>query len=176
VVHGATSVSGQASVGDFVTELQSFPLLADLPSGDLRGIAEAFKEVFADEGDRILAQGSHRGGLGLILEGQAALRIDGEERARFGRGEFFGEVSAVLDVPVTGDVVALGPVRYIRLGSADVAPFLHAHPAVCYRLLQAEARRLRDPRRWYSSSPTRVADPDWTPHSWRSRRAGQQPT
>ena len=176
MVHGATSVTGgQTSEGEFVTELRSFPLLTDLPNGDLRGIAEAFEELFADEGDRILAQGSHRGGLGLILEGQAALRIDGEERARFGRGEFFGEVSAVLDAPVTGDVVALGPVRYIRLGPADVAPFLHAHPAICYRLLQAEARRLRDPRRWYSSSPTRVADPSWTPGSWQSRAALQQP-
>jgi len=177
VTDRTTSVSGgQASVGDFVAELQSFPLLADLPDGDLSGIAEGFEELFADEGDRILAQGSNRGGLGLILEGQAALRIDGEERARFGRGEFFGELSAVLDAPVTGDVVALGPVRYIRLRTADVAPFLHAHPAVCYRLLQAEARRLRDPRRWYSSSPTRVADPGWTPGSWRGGEALQQPT
>jgi 3-deoxy-7-phosphoheptulonate synthase len=166
---------GQTSERRFVTELQSFPLLAGLPLGDLSGIAEAFEELFADEGDRIVAQGARHGGLGLILEGQAALRIDGEERARFGRGEFFGEVSAVLDAPVTGDVVALGPVRYIRLDATDVEPFLHAHPAVCYRLLQAEARRLRDPRRWYSSSPTRIADPDWAQDSWRRREAQQQP-
>src|SRR5206468_14307 len=146
------------------------------PDGDLSGIADAFEELFADEGDRIVVQGSERGGLGLILEGQAALRIDGEERARFGRGEFFGELSAVLDAPVTGDVVALGPVRYVRLAAADVAPFLHAHPAVCFRLLQAEARRLRDPRRWYSSAPMRVADPGWTPLGWRRREALQQPT
>ena len=173
----ATSVGGgQAPVGEFVKELESLPLLTDLQDGDLSGIAEAFEELFADEGDRILAQGSHRGGLGLILEGQAALRIDGEEWARFGRGEFFGELSAVLDAPATGDVVALGPVRYVRLGASDVAAFLHAHPAICYRLLQAEARRLRDPRRWYSSAPVRVADPGWTPGSWRRREALQQPT
>jgi 3-deoxy-7-phosphoheptulonate synthase len=172
----AASVSSvRASVGDFALELRSLPLLADLPDADLAGIAERFEELFADEGDRVVVQGAERGGLGLILEGQAALRIDGEERARFGRGEFFGELSAVLDAPVTGDVVALGPVRYLRLPAEDVAPFLHAHPAICYRLLQAEARRLRDPRRWYSSSPTRTADPGWTPSSWRTREALQQP-
>jgi 3-deoxy-7-phosphoheptulonate synthase len=176
VAQEATSVSGeQFPAAELESELRSFPLLADLPDGDIAGIAESFEELFADEGDRIVAQGSERGGLGLILEGQAALRIDGDERARFGRGEFFGELSAVLNAPVTGDVVALGPVRYIRLPATAVEPFLHAHPAVCFRLLQAEARRLRDPRRWYSSAPVRVADPSWTPRRWRSKEALQQP-
>jgi len=171
----ASVSSARASVSDSALELRSLPLLADLPDADLAGIAERFEELFADEGDRVVVQGAERGGLGLILEGQAALRIDGEERARFGRGEFFGELSAVLDAPVTGDVVALGPVRYLRLQAEDVAPFLHAHPAICFRLLQAEARRLRDPRRWYSSSPTRTAEPGWAPSTWRNREALQQP-
>ena len=164
-----------AVCGGVAADVRSVPLLSGLPEGDIAAIATAFTEFYADDGERILGSGMRGIGLVLIVEGQAALRINGEERTRFGPGDFVGEVSAVLDAPVFGDLFALGPVRYLRLPAEDVEHFLQAHSSICYRLLQAEARRLRDPRRWYSSAPPRVADPDWTPSRWRSRPVRQQP-
>jgi 3-deoxy-7-phosphoheptulonate synthase len=170
-------VSGAQAVShDFVEHVRALPLLSGLPKRDIAAIATAFAEFYADDGERIVGVGTRGIGLVLIVEGQAALRIDGEERTRFGPGDFVGEVSALLDVPVFGDVFALGSVRYLRLPAEDVEHFLRAHSAICYRLLQAEARRLRDPRRWYSSAPARLADPDWTPSSWRSKPLLQQPS
>jgi CRP-like cAMP-binding protein len=32
----------------------------------------------------------------VILDGEAAVVVDGTERARLGRGEFFGEISIIL--------------------------------------------------------------------------------
>ena len=106
---------GEALRTELVGELRTFPLPAGLDADDLAGIANEFEEHVADVGDRIPARCALAGGLVLVLDGQVALRLDGEERAGFGRGEFFGEISAVLDAPVKVDVVALGSVRYLRL-------------------------------------------------------------
>ncbi len=104
-----------------------------------------------------------------------ALRIGGRERTRLARGEAFGEISALLDEPVSGDLVALGPVGYIWLERERVRDFLVRHPELCFGMLQGEARRLRDPGRWYSSVASRTAEPDWAPGSWRSHPVVQQP-
>ena len=53
-----------------------------------------------------------------MIDGQVAVRIDGAEHTRLARGEAFGEISALLGAPATGDVVALGPVSYVFLDAS----------------------------------------------------------
>jgi len=155
--------------------LASFALLDTLDRGDLVAIAEAFEEHLAEEGDHIVRQGETGIGLALLLDGQAAVRRDGEEVARYARGDLFGEVSALLGTPTTADVVAVGPARYLTLPADQVQQFLTDYPRVCFRLLQAVARRFRDPRRWYSSAPPRLVTDSWRVDGWRDRPALQQP-
>ena len=76
--------------------------------------------------------------------------VDGTERARLGRGEFFGEVSIILGESPIADVVALRPLRCLVLAGPRVEPFLVDHPRVMCRMLQAQARRLRAANRWRS--------------------------
>jgi hypothetical protein len=188
----ATGLTGGEVVRtELVGELRTFPLLLD--ADDLAGIANEFEEHVADVGDRILARGALAGGLVLVLDGQVALRLDGEERAHFGRGEFLDEISAVLDVPVTGDVVALGPVRNLRLarrrycrsctptrrsasvscrlsraGSATRAAGMQRRP--CGSRTRPGARAAGGTDRC-SSSPTRIPPRSRRPRpSWRSSR------
>ena len=86
----------------------------------------------------------------MILDGEAAVVVDGTERARLGRGEFFGEVSIILGESPIADVVALRPLRCLVLAGPRVEPFLVDHPRVMWRMLQAQARRLRAANRWRS--------------------------
>ena len=86
----------------------------------------------------------------MILEGEAEVRVDGQRRATLGRGEFFGEVSILLGEPPVADVVALGPMRCLVVAGPQVQPFLLAYPPVMFRMLQAQARRLRNANRWRS--------------------------
>ena len=74
--------------------------------------------------------------------------IDGTERARLGRGDFFGEVSVILGESPIADVVATTPLRCLVLAGPRVEPFLLAHPRVMYRMLGVQARRLRAANRW----------------------------
>ena len=86
----------------------------------------------------------------MILDGEAQVVVDGTPRATLGRGEFFGEVSILLGEPPVADVVALRPLRCLVLGGPEVQAFLLDHPAVMFRMLQAQARRLRNANRWRS--------------------------
>jgi CRP-like cAMP-binding protein len=86
----------------------------------------------------------------VILEGGADVIVDGERRAGLQRGDFFGEVSILLGEPPTADVVATSTLRCIVIAGPAVEAFMLAYPRVMYRMLQAQARRLRNANRWRS--------------------------
>lgn len=135
---------------ELVDAIASFALFADLPNPRLEGIVHMFEEAVFGEGERVLRQGLTGSGFYVILDGEAAVVVDGTERARLGRGEFFGEVSIILGESPIADVVAIRPLRCLVLAGPRVEPFLVDHPRVMYRMLQAQARRLRAANRWRS--------------------------
>ena len=130
--------------------LAGFTLFGDLQTPQLLGVAGVFDEVVFPTGERILRQGLTGSGFFIILDGTADVRIDGEKRASLGRGDFFGEVSILLGEPPTADVVASTPLRCIQIAGPNVEGFLVDHPKVMFRMLQAQARRLRNANRWRS--------------------------
>ena len=133
---------------ELVERLSRLALFSDLGNPELLGIAHAFEEEVFPEGQRILRQGLTGSNLYVILDGEAAIVINGEDRVRLGRGEFFGEVSMLVGEPPTADVVATTPLRCLVIPQPEAKPFLLAHPAVTYRMLQAEARRLATTLQW----------------------------
>jgi len=135
---------------ELVDSIAAFALFADLSNPQLEGIVHLFEEAVFSEGERILRQGLTGSAFYVILDGEAAVVIDGTERARLGRGEFFGEVSIILGESPIADIVATRPLRCLMLAGTSVESFLIAHPRVMYRMLQAQARRLRAANRWRS--------------------------
>jgi CRP-like cAMP-binding protein len=139
-----------ASRDEIVDTLAGFAMFADLSTPQLQSVAHVFEEAWFPEGERILRQGLTGSGFYVILDGEAAILVDGERRATLTRGEFFGEVSILLGEPPVADVVALRPMRCLVLAGPNVEAFLVAHPRVMYRMLQSQARRLRNANRWRS--------------------------
>jgi CRP-like cAMP-binding protein len=130
--------------------LAGFTLFGDLQTPQLVGVAGALEEVFFPEGERVLRQGLKANGFYVILEGTADVIIDGIKRSTLHRGDFFGEVSILLGEPPTADVQATAPLRCLAMSGPAVEPFLLSQPHVMYRMLQAQARRLRNANRWRS--------------------------
>ena len=91
---------------ELVDAIAGFSLFADLSGPQLEGIVHLFEEAVFSEGDKVLRQGLTGSGFYVILDGEAAIVVDGTERARLGRGEFFGEVSIILGESPIADVVA----------------------------------------------------------------------
>jgi CRP-like cAMP-binding protein len=137
-----------ASRDEIVDAIAGFGIFADLSTPQLEGVVGQFEETWYPEGERILRQGLTGSGLFVILDGECSVQVDGQERARLGRGEFFGEGSILLGESPFADVVALRPVRCLVLGGPSVEAFLLVHPTVMYRMMQAQARRLRNANRW----------------------------
>lgn len=133
---------------ELMDTLAGLALFADLSRPQLEAMVHIFEEEYFSEGQRILRQGFSGSNLYVILEGEAAVRIDGTQRATLQRGEFFGEISVLLGEPPAADVVAVRPLRCLVLPAAEVEAFLTTYPHVTYRMLQAEARRVRSANLW----------------------------
>ena len=139
-----------ATTDEIVDAIAGFALFADLTTPQLQGVAHTFEERMFAEGERVLRQGLTGSGFHVILDGEASVVIDGSPRASLSRGDFFGEVSILLGESPVADIVALRPLRCLVLGGPQVEGFLVDHPRVMYRMLQAQARRLRNANRWRS--------------------------
>jgi CRP-like cAMP-binding protein len=130
--------------------LAGFALFSDLSGPQLRALIETFDEVSFPAGERVLRQGLSGSGFYVILDGEAAVRLDGSDLATLPRGDFFGEVSILLGESPVADIVALQPLRCLVLPADRVKELLTAYPQVMYRMLQVQARRLRQTNRWRS--------------------------
>ena len=111
-------------------------------------IVDSYDEELFPEGQRILRKGFSGSGLYVVLDGEARVVLDGSEIARLGRGDFFGEVSALLGGEPTADVVAKTPLRCLVVPGPDVESFLLENPPILLGMLKAEALRLSQTLEW----------------------------
>ncbi len=135
----------QQDLADMVAD---FKLFADLNPSQLEATTHIFDELWFTEGQRILRKGFSQPDFFVIVEGEATVRIRGEDKARLSNGDSFGEISVLLGEPPTADVVALTSLRCMRLAGTEVQRFLTDFPEVMFRMLQAEAGKLRSTLLW----------------------------
>jgi CRP/FNR family transcriptional regulator, cyclic AMP receptor protein len=103
----------------------------------------------------------------FILEGWVKIRtynLDGKEVTLniLGKGEVFGEMAALDEVPRSTDVITLTPTMIANLPAQDFVQLIYGEPMAGVRLSQLMARRLRQVNRRLrlreSDSMSRVAD------------------
>jgi len=133
------------SVADTLGQLALF---ADLTSAQLEAVAHTHEEDVFAAGERVLRKGLSGGNFYVILEGEAAVELDGRQLARLGRGDFFGEISALIGDPPTADVVAVTILRCLVIPGQQLERLLLDRPQLGLRLLRMEARRLRNTLEW----------------------------
>jgi CRP/FNR family transcriptional regulator, cyclic AMP receptor protein len=133
---------------DTVERLSQLALFADLTRPQVEAVAHTFEEEVYAEGQRVLRQGLSGGSFYLILDGEASVRVNGGERARLGRGEFFGEISVLTDQAPVADVVAETLLRCLVVPGPELKAFLVDQPQVMLRVLRAVAQRLRNATAW----------------------------
>jgi CRP-like cAMP-binding protein len=133
---------------DIVERLAGLALFADLTPAQLEWIAHRFDEEVFAAGDRILRTGLSGSGLFVIVEGKAVVRIEGTVRVKFGPGDVFGEIGVLTGEPPNADVEAVTLLRCLQIPCAEAEGFLIEFPQVMFRMLQAEARRLRNTTEW----------------------------
>ena len=132
-----------ASRDEIVDQIASFALFADLTTPQLERIAHMFEEEVHPEGERVLRQGLSGSAFHVILDGEAAVIIDGNQRATLSRGDFFGEMSVIDGLPRVAQVVTTEPTRCLALASWEFERLVLDHPTIGLAILRGLSARLR---------------------------------
>ncbi len=124
--------------------LRRVPFFADLEQRELERIAQSMKERTFVAGDTIATEGQSGVGFFVIEEGSATIEVRGQERARLGAGDHFGEIALIADIERTATVKAETELRCYGMTFWDFRPLVEGNAAIAWKLLQAMAKRLRD--------------------------------
>ena len=86
--------------------LRALPMFAPLPAPQLDRLAKALVEVRVPAGSTVFEQGDHGDRFYVLVDGSAVVEADGRRLRTLGRGDFFGEIALLKDVPRTATITA----------------------------------------------------------------------
>ena len=124
--------------------LKKIPLFSELEGKELQTLAQSFKERTFEAGSNVATEGSGGVGFFVIGEGEAGVTVHGEERAKLGPGQYFGEVALIDEGSRTATIVAKTDLTCYGLTAWEFRPLVETNGAIAWKLLQTLARRLRE--------------------------------
>ena len=141
---GAPVLGSGALTGADADLVRRAELFAGLPPGDAEAFMTVAHEHELEAGSTLIREGE-RGArviaFFLVLEGEVAVDVGGEQVAARGPGDYVGEVALLEDTPRTATVTAATDVRCLTLSAWDFRRFAAEHPETAERLRQHIAAR-----------------------------------
>lgn len=101
--------------------LRAEPIFAPLPDSTIDRISGLTTEVNVRPGYPLTMQGMPGREAFIVLDGEAAVRVDGQLHGVLSGGDVVGEVALLRGVPRTADVVALSHLRVLVLNPTELA-------------------------------------------------------
>lgn len=126
--------------GALIAVCPLFDGLSDEARGEL---ARLMRPFFAAPGDRIITRGE-RGREAFFLSSGAVEVDTGTGLRRLGRGEVFGEMALLFELPRQADVTAIGYSALLRLSAGDFERVLGRRPDLREQILEIGRRRLAE--------------------------------
>jgi CRP/FNR family transcriptional regulator, cyclic AMP receptor protein len=123
--------------------LQRVPLFAGFDRGDLERLSRSFKERTFEAGSTVAGEGKGAAGFFIIESGEATVSVRGEERAKLGPGDYFGEIALIDDGARSATVTADSELRCYGLTSWEFRPLVESNASIAWQLLETLAKRLR---------------------------------
>jgi CRP-like cAMP-binding protein len=139
-------------VATAVDGLRRVPLFGGLSDRQLKRFANDCKERQFPPGTTVVRQGKMSGiSFFVVVDGEAAVTVDGKEVGRLGPGDHFGELALVLNRERSATVTAVTDLQCLVAASWDFRRFAKKNPDVTWKLLehvvallQERDRRVRD--------------------------------
>jgi hypothetical protein len=108
--------------------LRAHPVFRPLADATLDQVARALEPETAAEGALVIRQGDAGDRVYLVASGELAVDVDGRPGARLGRGDVFGEIALLRDVPRTATVRAVSGAGLLTLGRDEFLAAVTGHP------------------------------------------------
>jgi MFS family permease len=106
-----------------MARLRALPIFAPLGAPALEGLARSLEPVEVAAGAAAVREGEAGDRFYLVVEGELEVSVGGERVSDLARGDCFGEIALLRDVPRTATVTAR---TAVRLDALDKAAFLSA--------------------------------------------------
>src|SRR5262245_10065241 len=123
--------------------LAGVTLFAHCGPRDLEFVASRTDEVDVATGHELVRQGEPGDTFFVLLEGEAAVDVDGQPRRTLGPGDFFGEISMLDRGPATATVVTTTPARLMVMSHSQFRDAVKGSEDLLGRVLAAMGERLR---------------------------------
>ncbi|MGZ5128651.1 MAG: cyclic nucleotide-binding domain-containing protein [Actinomycetota bacterium] len=123
--------------------LGGIPLFADFSKKHLNRLAAEADELSFDPGATVVKEGDLGETLFVVLEGEGKVVRGGRKVGAVLPGDFFGELSAIDGGPRSASVVAVTPLRVLRLFRRTLMSLIDDEPQVTLKLLDGIVRRVR---------------------------------
>ena len=124
--------------------LDNVPLFEGLTRQERQAITSSMKGRSLDPGETIAVEGEEGVGFFVIESGTARVTIGGEERRTLGPGDYFGEIALIDGGARSATVTASSELVCWGLTYWDFRPLVQENAKICWKLLQAMAKRLRE--------------------------------
>ena len=135
--------------------LGGIPLFADFSKKHLNRLAAETDELVFGPGEAVVTEGDLGETLFVVLEGEGKVMRGGRKVGVVLPGEFFGELSAIDGGPRSASVIAVTPVRVLRLFRRTLMNLIKDEPQLTLKLLEGIVRRFRQIQRSPSEPPPR---------------------
>ena len=117
--------------------LRSLPLFSPLGAPALEGLARVLAELQAPAGTAVVREGEPGDSFYVVAEGELDVSAQGRKLRTIGRGEGFGEIALLENVPRTATVTACTDSRLYALDKPSFLASVSSHPRAA-----GEANRL----------------------------------
>ena len=111
-----------------ISLLRSLPLFAPLGAPELEGLAHGLDERRVPAGTVVIREGEPGDRFYVVAEGELDVDAGGRELRHLSRGDGFGEIALLRDVPRTATVTAQTDARLYALDKARFLASVGAHP------------------------------------------------
>jgi CRP-like cAMP-binding protein len=124
--------------------LGAVPLFSACSRSELRAIARLGTPTSAEDGAVLIKNGKPGREFFLVSEGTAVCKMGRREVAKFGPGDYFGELALLYGGIRTADVIAATSMELLVLDAREFRSMLMNNPSISVKMLARLAERLAD--------------------------------
>ncbi len=128
--------------------LKKVPLLKHMSEDRLREIAERARIKKYDEKEVIIRQGENSDKFYIIKEGLVGIILEVDRKNEEvmgnlkGKGEFFGEIGIIYNIPRSATVIALAPTEVLQFSDSDFMELIFGDEKARHMLQELAENRL----------------------------------